>query len=107
MLFTITGKHISITDAIRTHAQERTEKLPKYYDGINQVEILVDGKQGGQMTVEVIARGEHSNVFVAADTGTDAYQCIDMAVHKLERQLRKKKAKERDNKHGGGRESAQ
>ncbi|OHB64347.1 MAG: ribosomal subunit interface protein [Planctomycetes bacterium RBG_13_62_9] len=104
MLFTITGKHISISDAIRNHAEERTSKLPRYYGGINQVEVVIDGKEGGRMSVEVIARGEHGNVFVATETGDDAYQCIDMAVHKLEGQLRKKKTKERDDKHVGGRE---
>lgn len=104
MLFTITGKHISITDAIRDHAEERTSKLPRYYSGINQVEVLVDGKEAGRISVEVIARGEHGNVFVATEAGDDAYQCIDLAVHKLEGQLRKKKAKERDDKHVGGRE---
>jgi len=30
-----------------------------------------------------------------------------LAVHKLEQQLRKKKEKERDNKHMGGREAAE
>ena len=104
MLFTITGKHISISDAVRSHAQERTSKLPRYYSGINQVEVLIDGKEGGRMSAEVIARGEHGNIFVATETGEDAYQCIDMAVHKLEGQLRKKKTKERDDKHVGGHE---
>jgi len=71
----------------------------------NQVEVVIDGGDGGNnVSVEVIARGEHSNIFVATDAGEDAYQCIDMAVHKLERQLRRKKTKERDNKHAGGRE---
>ena len=49
--------------------------------------------------VEIIARAEHGKVFVGTNTGQDAYQCIDMAVHKLEGQLRKAKGKERDNKH--------
>ena len=107
MLFKISGKHISITDAIRAHAEEKTGKLPRYYNGINQVEVVVDGSDGGNnVSVEIIARGEHSNIFVATDAGEDAYQCIDLAVHKLERQLRRKKTKERDNKHTGGRESA-
>jgi len=101
LLFTITGKHISITDAIRSHAEEKVSKLPRYYSGINQVEVIIDGGQGAKMSVEIIARGEHSNVFVATETGEDAYQCIDLAVHKLERQLHKKKTKERDNKHVG------
>ena len=100
MLFTMTGKHIDVTDAMRSHAEEKVSKLPRYYNGINQVEVVVDGSAGGQFSVEVIARGEHSNVFVASETGDDTYTCIDLAVHKLERQLSKKKEKERNHKHG-------
>ena len=99
MLFTITGKHVEITEAIRKHAEQKTSKLPKYYNSINQVEVIIDGNSGGSISVEIIARAEHSKVFVVTETGHDAYQCIDIAVHKLERQLRRKKGKERDNKH--------
>ncbi len=99
MLFTISGKHIEITEAIKKHAEEKTSKLPKYYNSINQVEVIIDGGQGGGSSVEIIARAEHSKIFVGTETGEDAYRCIDMAVHKLERQLRRAKSKERDNKH--------
>jgi len=103
LLFTISGKHIEITEAIRKHAEEKTSKLPKYYNSVNQIEVIIDGHQGGNNTsVEVIARAEHSKVFIGTETGDDAYRCIDMAVHKLERQLRKAKSKERDNKHTAG-----
>ena len=98
MLFTITGKHFDITDEIRDHAQERTEKLPRYFDGINQVEVIIEGN-GSDPGVEVIARGEHGNIFVATESGDDTITCIDLAVHKLERQLRRKKEKQRNNKH--------
>lgn len=101
MLFTISGKHIDITEAMKQHAEEKTAKLPRYYNSINQIEVIVDGGEGGKTCVEIIARAEHSKVFVGTETGEDAYQCIDMAVHKLERQLRKTKSKERDNKHPG------
>lgn len=104
MLFTISGKHIDITDAIKNHAEEKTSKLPKYYDSINQIEVIIDGSQGGSTSVEIIARGEHSKVFIVTESGQDAYRCIDVAVHKLERQLRRKKGRERDNKHAGGAE---
>lgn len=108
MLFTITGKHVAITDAIRTYAEEKTSRLPRFYNGVNQIEVIVDGHDtGAAVAVEIIARGEHSNVFVATERGSDAYQCIDGAVHKLERQLRRKKTRERDDKHGGGREREQ
>ena len=106
MLFTISGKHIEITEAIRRHAEEKTSKLPRYYDSINQVEVIIDGSHGGNTSVEIIARGERSKVFIVTETGEDAYLCIDVAVRKLERQLKRKKSKERDNKHMGGAELA-
>jgi len=104
LLFTISGKHIDITEAIRKHAEEKTSKLPKYYNSINQVEVIIDGGQGGNTSVEIIARAEHSKVFVGTERGEDAYRCIDMAVHKLERQLRRTKGKERNHKRAGGAE---
>ncbi len=101
MLFTITGKHIEITEAMKEHAEEKTSKLPRYYDSINQVEVIIDGSEKPRTSVEIIARAEHSKVFVGTENGHDAYQCIDKAVHKLESQLRKAKGKERNNKHIG------
>jgi putative sigma-54 modulation protein len=100
--FTISGKHVTITDSIRAYAEEKTSKLPRYYDGVNQAEVIVESTHGtSKVNVEIIARGEHGNLFVATEAGDDAYACIDAAVHKLEQQLRKKKAKERDDKHMG------
>ena len=98
MLFTITGKHIEITDAIREHAQEKVDKLPRYFDSISQIEILVDGNDGGQQSVEVIVHAEHSDLLIAKEAGPDTYTCIDKAVHKLEAQLRKAKEKQRSHK---------
>ena len=98
MLFTITGRHFEITDRIRAHAEEKTEKLPKYYDSINQVEVIIEGGTADH-GVEIIVRAEHSNVFIAKEAGEDILACIDLAVHKLEGQLRKKKDKQRNNKH--------
>lgn len=103
MVFKITGRHVAITDAMKTYAEEKTGRLPRFYSTVNQVEVVVDGDQAaGKVSVEIIARGEHSNVFVATETAEDAYKCIDGAVHKLEEQLRRKKTKERNNKHAGG-----
>ncbi len=104
MLFTISGKHIDITEALRKYAEEKTSKLPKYYNSVNRVEVIISGTKGGNTSVEIIARAEHSKIFIVNETGEDAYRCIDVAVHKLERQLRRKKGKERDNKHTGAAE---
>ena len=106
MLFTITGKHIEVTEAMKQHAERKAAKLPRYYDSINQIEVIIDGSQGGKTSVEIIARAEHSKVFIVTEIGDDPYRCIDFAVPKLERQLRRKKGKERDNKRPGQPEPA-
>ena len=99
MLFTITGKHIIITESIKSYAEEKTSKLPRYYDSINNIEVIIDGSEGGNYKIEIIARAERNKVFVVTERGGDIYACIDGAVHKLAGQLKKKKGKERDNKH--------
>jgi len=99
LLFNITGKHIDIPVALKGYAEEKTSKLPKFYNLINQVEVIIDGKEGSNVAVEVIARGEHKKVFVVKEKTSDVYACIDLAVHRLEQQLRKIKTKERDKKH--------
>ncbi len=98
MNVTITGKHIEITDAIRSHAEEKVEKLPRYYDSITQVEVVLEGNEGGMQSVDILVHAEHNDLLVAKETGTDTYTCIDAAVHKMERQLRKAKEKQRGHK---------
>jgi len=101
LLFTITGKHIDITDALKAHAEEKTSKLPKFFNSITQIELIVDGSgsRGQKIDVELIVHAEHINTLVVTETGDDAYTCIDRAIHRMERQLRKKKEKQRNNKH--------
>lgn len=99
MLFTMTGRHIDITDSMRTRAQEKTEKLPRYFNDISQIEVIVEGNEGGKQSVEIVVHAEHSDVLVAKEIGDDMYTCIDQAIHKLEPQLKKLKEKQRSHKH--------
>ncbi len=99
MLFTITGRHFDITEAFKRYAEEKTSKLSKYYDSINRIEVIIEGNKDGNITVEIIARAEHNKIFIVKEISEDAYKSIDIGVHKLERQLRRKKGRERNNKH--------
>lgn len=98
MLITITGKHIEITEAIRSHVEEKVEKLPRYYDSVGQIEVILDGNEGSGQSVEIIVHAEHNDMLIAKETGTDTYTCIDAVVHKMERQLKKAKEKQRTHK---------
>jgi putative sigma-54 modulation protein len=98
----ITGKHVEITDALRKHAQDKVVKCSRYYSSITHVQVIIEGGKGQLPSVEVIARAEHNKLFVATESNADVYTAIDLATHKLERQLTKVKTKERDNKYVGG-----
>ena len=99
MLFKISGKHVDIPVALKSYAEEKASKLPRFYNVINKVEVVIDGKEGSDYTVEVIARAEHKKVFVVKEKAGDIYACTDLAMHRLEQQLKKTKTKERDKKH--------
>ncbi|UCE92964.1 MAG: ribosome-associated translation inhibitor RaiA [Flavobacteriaceae bacterium] len=98
MLITISGKHIEVTEAIRNHVEEKVEKLPKFYDSISQIEVVIEGSEGVGQSVEIIVHADHNDLLVAKEAGTDTYTCIDVAAHKMERQLRKAKEKQRGHK---------
>ena len=100
MIVTITGKHIEITDAIRSHIEEKASKLPRYLDSVMQIDVIVEGNEGVMRSVEVIVSVEHRDDVVARESEPDLYACIDKAMHKVERQLRKTKEKQRNNKYG-------
>ena len=99
MQVTISGRHIEITDAIREHAEEKVSKLPRYYNNIVSTDVIIEGSEGRNQSVEVIVKAANHDVFVAKEDGSDTYACIDLAVHKVERQLTKYKDKQRNNKH--------
>lgn len=94
----ITARHLRLTDGLRTHILEKVSKLPRYYDGVEHIEVILDGDTPGQVRVEILAKGKGGKVFVASQDGHDLIGCIDNTVHKLERQLTRKKGIQRDHR---------
>lgn len=99
MDITISGRHLEITPAIRSYAEEKAGKLPKFYDLIQGVELILDGAQTKLKRAEVVVIAEHKNKFVAAHEGEDLYGCIDQALHKVQTQLTSHKERFRNRKH--------
>jgi putative sigma-54 modulation protein len=95
----ILGRHLEITDAIRQYAVEKASKLPKFYDLIQAVEVIVETVQVKHMRAEIVVVAEHKNKFVATHEGEDLYGCIDLALHKMQTQLTAHKERFRNRKH--------
>lgn len=99
MRITVSGKHLDITDPIRAYAQQKVEKLGKYFDPIQSVEVIADKTQANEYEVEVIVHVGHHDPFIATSRGEDLYATIDLAQGKLERQLTDHKEKIKKHKH--------
>jgi len=96
----ITGRHVSVTEEMKAYAREKTEKLVRFFDRIQEVRVVLD-MEGERYTAEAIADVELADDLVARETGQDIYAAIDTVSDKLERQLRKHK--ERLKEHHKGR----
>lgn len=98
MLVTVSSRHMDVTDALKSYAEQKANKLTKYYDRIQEIEVVFDaGKDTTR--VEMIVNAERNNLFVAHEDVGDAYAGIDACVDKLERQLSDHKKKVRNRKH--------
>lgn len=101
MQVSMTGRHIEITDAMRGYMEEKAGKLGRFYDRIERIEVVVDQPSSSQHRVELVARADHKNTFVAQVDAGDFYEAVDLVVDKMEGQLRRHKEKHRNRKHPG------
>ena len=99
MVITISSRHMDVTPALKDHAEQKANKLLKYYDRIQEIEVIFDAGKKDQMRVEIIVNAEHKNMFIAHHDNPDAYAALDECVHKLERQLTDHKEIYRNRKH--------
>lgn len=84
-----TTRHMDVSPATKSYAEEKAQKLLKYYDRIKEIEIVFDlfDKATKTFEIEMIVNGEHKNLFIAKHQGDDANLCVDHCVRTLERQL--------------------
>ena len=104
MVVVVSSRHMDVTPPMKTYAEQKANKLTKYYDLIQEIEVVFDANGGTKGSgkdatiVEMIVSAEHKNMFVARHEG-EAYACIDSCCHKLERQLSEHKKMFRNRKH--------
>jgi len=100
VLITVSSRHMDVTPPMKEYAEQKANKLTRYYDRIQEVEVIFDNANA-QTRVEMIVNAEHRNMFIAHHHNGDAYACVDGCVDKLERQLSEHKKKFRNRKHPG------
>jgi putative sigma-54 modulation protein len=90
MRIEVIGRQIEITDAIRTHAEAKAAKLPKYFDGVQLITLTLtkhDHQKTPSFDAELVVDVEKHDDFVSHAKNGDLYAAIDEVVHKGVRQL--------------------
>ena len=97
---------MEVSKALKTFAEQKAEKLTRYYDRIKEIEVIFDNKKE-TMRVEMIVNADHKRMFIAHHDEDDAYACIDGCVAKLEtavvraqKEIPQPQASGRGNRHG-------
>ena len=106
MIVTVSTRHMEVSAAMKAYAEQKAGKLTKYYDRIQEIEVVFDAGRdktsNEKVRVEFIVTAEHNNRFIAHDDTGDAYSAVDACVAKLERQLSEHKKMFRNRKHDVG-----
>lgn len=94
----ISSKHMELTPAIEEYAAKKIDRFHRFFDQIQQVEVVIDRARNGY-SLEIITDVAHHDSFVASCDHEDLYACIDLGIDRSIRQLKDHKSKLRDNKH--------
>lgn len=93
MIITLRGDKITITDSMQEYANEKLERLNKYFDNSDNVKAnLVAKVQNYKQKVEVTIPLKNF-ILRAEEVQDDFYSAVDTVVDKIERQIRKNKTK--------------
>ncbi len=87
----ISGRHLSVTKAIREYARAKAERLDRFHRGIGTARLTLTVEHG-DCIAEAVVMAKRAT-FVVSVQGGDMYAAIDTLVDKVERQLRKHKGK--------------
>ena len=101
MQINIIARHVELTPAIEEYVMKKAERLPRYFDRIEGIEIIID-KTHHDFEIEVISKIEHGDPIVAHSDSQDMYACIDQCMDRAVRQLSDHKSRLRDRKHNTG-----
>lgn len=88
----VTGRHVSITDAIKSYAESRVEHIHLDYPKIIDVQVILDVEKHRHFAEIVLHCSNHITI-EASHECDDMYAAIDGVIAKITRQMRKFKTK--------------
>jgi putative sigma-54 modulation protein len=88
----ISGRHLEITPALKTYAEEKVKKFERYLSDISEATVTLSIEKKYRHKAEVLLKANGVLIQAEGVTG-EVYSSIDEVVEKLERQVKKYKDK--------------
>ena len=88
----VTGRHVTVTDAILDYARKKVESLHLDYPRIIDAQVILDVEKFRHIAEVVLHCNNHITIDASAET-SDLYASIDEAVGKIAQQMRKHKTR--------------
>jgi putative sigma-54 modulation protein len=92
----ISARRGHLSEATQEFIREKAQKLTRLFERLTMIEVTVDLKNEGQPWVEFLVKSEHKHDFVAHESHPDLLAAVDLALGKLEMQVRRYKEKLQD-----------
>ena len=87
----ITGKGIAVTDAMKEYIEKRLERLEKFEGRKTDVTVTCSVEREDQIVeIQINSDGDFARI---EEKNEDFYASVDLAIDKVERQMRKSKEK--------------
>lgn len=97
MQVTVTCKHGSLKGDQQEYLTQKSEKLLTYFDRVTAIGVTVVFDKN-RCSVELRVDAEHKHDFVAIEEGDSVVPTFDLALHKMEHQIKRYKEKIQDHR---------
>ncbi len=93
----VTARHFDASENLQTRVQEMAENLQKFYPGITDISVILDAERKDSRRAEFVVNILH-NTITAEAVEEHMGKALDVALERVERQLKKENEKLKDHK---------
>lgn len=90
MQISISSRHGSLSEEMHSYVNEKLSKFTKIFARIESIAVTIDLRPDSS-SVEILVNAEHNHDLVAREAAPSFHAAVDLAVHKMESQLRRYK----------------
>ena len=98
---TISARHGHLSQASQDKIKEKVEVVRKFFDRLTAIAVTVDLEHQERAILEIRARAEHHDEFVAVAEAETIFAALDGAIEKMENQLRRSKERLKEHRATG------